>query len=79
MPAAEQASPLLPAVGKPHPNGKLDSRGANILVQQRQVNRLQLRSAAQILVLTDAAQATCKRERNVERNVIPNLVAHADA
>ena len=70
---------LLPGINKPHPNGKLDSRGANILVQQRQVNRLQLRSAAQILVLTNAAQATCQRERNIERNVIPNLVAHAEA
>ena len=112
MPAAEQASPLLPRINdcvprralrtsrrlvhnraadaaintwllpciyETHPNGKLDSRGANILVQQRQVNRLQLRSTAQILVLTNAAQTASKRERNIERNTSPNLVAHAEA
>ena len=70
---------LLPCIDEPHPNGKLDSRGADVLVQQRQVNRGQLFTAMQILVLSNAAQTARKRERNIEWNIVPYLVAHAEA
>ena len=70
---------LLPCIDETHPNGKLDSRGADVLVQQRQVNRGQLFTAMQILVLSNATQTARKRERNIERNVVPYLIAHAEA
>ena len=45
---------LLPCVGKPHPNGKLDSGRTEYLGQERQVDRIQLPASVQIAVFTNA-------------------------
>ena len=45
---------LLPAILEPHPNRKLDSRRAEALGQECQVDRVKLRAAAKMVVFANA-------------------------